>query len=76
MKKVLIALIVITFYLTLISAASDKKKATNKFRGRRPKANCHLKELQDCVEKVDRYSNDSQSYKLITSSRGIDEICS
>ncbi|XP_015789285.1 uncharacterized protein LOC107366215 [Tetranychus urticae] len=73
-KKVFVAAIVIAFCLTLISCANDKKK--NKFRGRRPKANCHMKELQDCIEKVDRYTNDSQSYKLITSSRGIDEICS
>ncbi|XP_053210823.1 uncharacterized protein LOC128394514 [Panonychus citri] len=52
----------------------DGKK--NKFRGNRPKGNCHLKEIHECIEKIDHYSNDPEAYKLITSDSGIDQICS
>uniref|UniRef100_T1L3Q2 Uncharacterized protein n=1 Tax=Tetranychus urticae TaxID=32264 RepID=T1L3Q2_TETUR len=57
-----------------IKGESGKK---NKFRGsHRSKGNCHLKEIHNCFEKIDRYSNDSDSFKLITNDPGIDMICS
>lgn len=37
----------------------DGKK--NKFRGNRPKGNCHLKEIHECIEKIDHYSNDPEA---------------
>ncbi|XP_015794772.1 uncharacterized protein LOC107371256 [Tetranychus urticae] len=72
--KSLFSAILIILFVSQINCQSDKRK--NKFRGRRPNVNCHLKQLQSCIEKVDRYSNQTEAYKLITTSRGIDEICS
>jgi hypothetical protein len=74
-RTILIGLILIVLLASLGEGQNNNRKAKNKFRGRRPKADCHLKELQTCIERVDRYSNDSESYKLIKTSRGLDEIC-
>lgn len=58
----------------LVDAA--KKKSTNRFRGKKQKANCHLKELDKCIVNLEKYKNDTNAHKLITSERGLDEICS
>lgn len=52
-----------------------KRKSIKNPRGKRPKADCRLIKLEDCLKKLDGYRNDTNSYKLIKTSRGIDEIC-
>ncbi|XP_074598141.1 uncharacterized protein LOC141852884 [Brevipalpus obovatus] len=62
--------------LILVLQVQCQNKKKNSARGRRPKADCRLLLLEECMTKMNRYKNDSKSYELIKTSRGIDEICS
>lgn len=73
-KLVYFLIIIVIIKSNLVDCA--KKKSTNRYRGKKAKANCHLKELDKCVKSLDKYKNDTNAYKLITTERGLDEICS
>lgn len=74
MKKFIFLLISVFVVASLIACAFAAKPAKN-VRGKRPKANCSLALLEQCLNKFDSYRNKSDSYNLIKTSRGLDEIC-
>jgi len=72
MRKLLIfALLLVVF----LSAADAQRR--NRQRGRGKKGpNCHLKELDKCMEKMEALGKRPQASDIITTDAGLDELCS
>lgn len=43
--------------------------------GRRRGPNCHLKEIDKCLEKMEAIGKRPQASNIITTAEGIDELC-
>ena len=62
--------------LVILDPVCGQKKARQRSRGKKAKTgSCHLKEIDACLSKLDKYTNNRNSSNLLTTERGIDEIC-
>lgn len=80
-KSLLVFVFFLLVFVILLADAAEPKngeggKKKNRYRNKKIKANCHLKELDKCIKSLEKYKNDTNAYKLITNDRGLDEICS
>jgi hypothetical protein len=63
MLKLFTVLLVLNLSFTVIYAAAKAK------------GDCHLKQLDDCLETVEKISNDPTSQELLKTKEGIKKIC-
>ncbi|XP_074599861.1 uncharacterized protein LOC141854174 [Brevipalpus obovatus] len=75
-KNLLIIVFLIFVFVIFVADGAEPSKKKNRYRNKKTKANCHLKELDKCIKSLEKYKNDTNAYKLITNDRGLDEICS
>lgn len=72
--RVIIVLVFLSLIVSTLADGQRNSRGRARGRGRKQKGNCHLKEIDTCIGKLDKYSNRNSS-NLLTSSRGLDEIC-
>jgi len=75
MKKVIIVLVVCCL-LFVLADAQTRRRNRNRGRGNKKGPNCHLKEIDKCMEKLDAISKRPQASNIITTEEGINELCS
>ncbi|XP_074601462.1 uncharacterized protein LOC141855353 [Brevipalpus obovatus] len=74
MQKFLITITVLLLICALVCVDGQRNRGRGRGRNRKPKGSCHLKEIDQCIGRLDKY-NSNNSSKLLTTSRGLDEIC-
>lgn len=68
-------LLLLAFVCLLVFAVADAQRR-NRQRGRGKKGpNCHLKEIDKCMEKMEALGKRPQASDIITTDAGIDELC-
>ncbi|XP_053213091.1 uncharacterized protein LOC128396520 [Panonychus citri] len=68
--------IFLIFGLIVFSITVDCNKKRNRYRGKRPKGTCGLSELDKCLDRLETYRNNTDTFKLLKDSNGFNEICS
>jgi hypothetical protein len=73
MRKYII-LAVVCFLLVV--GSSDAQRRRNRTRNRNKKGpNCHLKEIDKCMEKMEALGKRPQASNIITTEEGLNELC-
>lgn len=69
--------IIILFLLfALILVSVDGQRRRNRGRGRGRKGpNCHMKEIDKCMEKMEALGKRPQASNIMTTAEGITELC-
>lgn len=67
--------LLLAFLCLVVFAVADAQRRS-RTRGRGKKGpNCHLKELDKCMEKMEALGKRPQASDIITSDAGLDELC-
>jgi hypothetical protein len=68
--------IILAVVCLLLVVESDAQRRRNRTRNRNKKGpNCHLKEIDKCMEKMEALGKRPQASNIITTAEGIDELC-
>lgn len=68
------ALILAVIGESVVEGARSRSRSRNRNRKRRRRS-CHLRALDRCLSRIEKLSNDPDSSLLITSTEGMDQIC-
>lgn len=66
---------IVLLALLAISAVSDAQRRNNRQRGRGKAGSCHMKDVEKCLEVVEKQGGDGKQSELIKTSKGLDTIC-
>lgn len=78
MKSVFIYTAIVLAALAItVDAQNRGRRNRNRTRGGNKKTpNCHLKEIDKCLEKMEAIGKRPQASNIITTKEGVDELCS
>ena len=75
MRKILIIAAIVLIALAM-TADAQRRRNRNRNRGNKKTPNCHLKEIDKCMEKMEAIGKRPQASNIITTKAGVDELCS
>ena len=76
MRTVLIVTAIVLVALAISADAQSRRRNRNRNRGNKKTPNCHLKEIDKCMEKMEAIGKRPQASNIITTKAGVDELCS
>jgi len=78
MKFWLVFLVTLVALSLVVDAqrSNNAQRRRNRLKNRGKGQNCHLKQIDDCLDKMKKLTNTTEPSNIIATKEGIDEICS
>ena len=75
MNKIFLSLVIVLVALAIVSDAQSRRRNNGGRRRNRKGPNCHLKEIDKCMEKMEQLGKRPEASNIITTAEGVEELC-
>jgi len=73
--KVIVALMTVGSYIHICEAQRTRSRSRSRANRNRSDQQCHLKEVDSCLDKIQALTKGPNPTVIITTSEGLDKIC-